>query len=393
MKDEVTPPSMLTERLDIKVFEELHNRCGKVIQRVRERMLAPLAKKVAPRFPASQVAEMLGLDLKQFDYRIKKGELPAGEMSTGRRRFLSVAEARQASRVVRKKRLRPADAEAVVVCIANFKGGVTKTTTAVTLAQGLALRGHKVLLIDADPQGSATSLFGILPELEVDEDETILPLCRGERESVDYAIRSTYWDGIDLIPAVSDLFGAEFDLPSRQLTSKGFEFWNVLHHGIDNARLNYDVIIIDTPPALSYITINALMAADGIVMPLPPNALDFLSSGQFWGLVSSLTNQLQHHGSRKSFDFIDVVLSKVNPADTATPVVREWIKGAYADKVLGVEIPATASAGSAAAQFGTVYDQPRRKATQAYDQFVELIEDQLNFAWLRQLSSNVKEAA
>ena len=107
MKDEVTLPSMLTERLDIKVFEELHNRCGKVIQRVRERMLAPLAKKVAPRFPASQVAEMLGLDLKQFDYRIKKGELPAGEMSTGRRRFLSVAEARQASRVVRKKRLNP----------------------------------------------------------------------------------------------------------------------------------------------------------------------------------------------------------------------------------------------------------------------------------------------
>jgi chromosome partitioning protein len=378
--------SALPETISIEAFEELHRRCQKVVGRVRDRMLAPVAAKVAPKLSSSQVAALVGMDLKQVDYRAKKGDLPSGEVTAGRRRLFSVSDARGWSQALRKQRLRPEGAEAVTICVANFKGGVSKTTTSVTLAQGLALRGHKVLLIDADPQGSATTLFGILPELEVEEDQTIAMLCRGEQESIEYAIRGTYWDGIDLVPAVSDLFSAEFDLPSRQIHSKNFQFWNVLHHGIDNARLNYDVIVIDTPPALSYISINALMACDGVVMPLPPNALDFLSSSQFWGLVSTVTGGLQRAGASKTFEFVDVVLSKVDPDDTATPIVRDWIKAAYADKVMGVEIPLTASAGSAAAEFGTVYDQPRKRATAAYDKLVELIEDQVNFAWQRQIA-------
>jgi chromosome partitioning protein len=195
------------------------------------------------------------------------------------------------------------------------------------------------------------------------------------------------------LPGVSGLFSAEFDLPARQMSTRNFEFWNVLHNGIDNARLNYDVIIIDTPPALSYITINALMAADGIVMPLPPNALDFLSSSQFWGLVSVLTQGLQKHGATKQYDFIDVVLSKVDPDDAATPVVREWITAAYGEKVVSAEIPWTGTAGSASAEFGTVYDQPRKRATQAYDRLVELVEEQIGAAWMRQLAAQTREQA
>ena len=142
---------------------------------------------------------------------------------------------------------------------------------------GLSIRGHKVLVIDCDPQGSLTTLFGILPDAEVEAEHTILPLCLGEQESVEYAIRSTYWDGIDLIPATSVLFSAEFALPGRQRDEgQRFQFWNVLHYGIEQARQTYDVIIIDTPPALSYVTINAMMAADGIITPLPPNALNLI---------------------------------------------------------------------------------------------------------------------
>lgn len=85
--------------------------------------------------------------------------------------------------------------------IANFKGGVGKTATAVTLAQGMSLLGHKVLVIDIDPQGSLTTLFGILPDSEVEEEDTILPLVMGAETSIRYAIRPTYWDGIDLVPA------------------------------------------------------------------------------------------------------------------------------------------------------------------------------------------------
>ena len=379
--------------ISIATFAEISARCTKVVDRVRKAMLAPTAIKKSPVFHTAYLAAINGLDAKQVDYRAKKGDLPAGQISdVGRRRIFTLEETRAWSKELRRAKLRPANAEAVTIVAANFKGGVTKTTTAVTLAQGLSMRGHNVLMIDCDPQGSATTLFGILPEMEIEEDQTILPLCRGTEESIEYAIRPTYWEGIDLVPAVSDLFSAEFDLPARQMTAKNFEFWNVLHNGIDNARLKYDVIIIDTPPALSYITTNALMAADGIIMPLPPSALDFLSSAQFWSLVSTLTRSLEVHGASKQFDFIDVLLSKVDPEDNATPVVREWIAAAYMEKVMAVEIPKTLTAGSASAEFGTVYDQPRKRATQAYDRFVELVEEQIGAAWLRQLAAQ-KEAA
>lgn len=376
--------------ISIDDFQEISARAGAVVERVREAMLAPYGKKAAPTFSSATVSALTGLDIKQVDYRTKKGDLPAGSIPpTTRRRVFSLPEVRQWCKAIRGPKLKPVGGEAVTLVVANFKGGVTKTSTAMALAQGLALRGHRALLIDADAQASATSLFGLVPEVDIEDKETLLPLCRGDQESIEYAIRQTYWDGLDLVPACAGLFGAEFELPARQMNSRrdqAFEFWNVLHNGIDQARLDYDVIIIDTPPALSYLTINALMAADGVLMPLPPSALDFLSSTQFWGLVSSLTEGLKRHGARKEFDFIDVVLSKVDPDDASAPVVREWIAGAYGEKVVSVEIPKTSTAGSASAEFGTVYDQHRKVATKAYDRLVELVEEQIGAAWLRQIA-------
>ena len=370
-------------------------RAKKILAKVRKAMLAPNAQKEPPHFSPAQLGTLVNLDTRQIDYRAKKGgSLPAGGLNAaGTRREFSLSDVRKWTRELRTSQMRPAGAEAVTIAVANFKGGVTKTTTAVTLAQGLSIRGHKVLVIDCDPQGSLTTLFGILPDAEVEAEHTILPLCLGEQESVEYAIRSTYWDGIDLIPATSVLFSAEFSLPGRQRDEgQGFQFWNVLHYGIEQARQTYDVIIIDTPPALSYVTINAMMAADGIITPLPPNALDFASSVQFWDLFYDLTKELVARGKSKRFEFVDVLLSKVDAGDIATNVVREWISAAYGSKVLPIEIPKTATAASASAEFGSIYDMKPgsagtrtiKRAVDAYDQFVEIIEGQMVSAWLRQ---------
>jgi chromosome partitioning protein len=380
------------ELADIGIQAE---RAKKILAKVRKAMLAPNVQKEPPHFSPAQLGNLVNLDTRQVDYRAKKGgTLPAGGLnSAGTRREFSLADVRAWTRELRTGRMRPPGAEAITVAVANFKGGVTKTTTAVTLAQGLSIRGHKVLVIDCDPQGSLTTLFGILPDAEVQAEHTILPLCLGEEESVEYAIRSTYWDGIDLIPATSVLFSAEFALPGRQRDEgQGFQFWNVLHYGIEQARQNYDVIVIDTPPALSYVTINAMMAADGIITPLPPNALDFASSVQFWDLFYDLTKELVARGKSKRFEFVDVLLSKVDASDIATNVVREWISAAYGSKVLPIEIPKTSTAASASAEFGSIYDMKPgsagsrtiKRAVDAYDQFVDIVEAQVVSAWLRQ---------
>jgi chromosome partitioning protein len=290
--------------------------------------------------------------------------------------------------------LRPEGAEAITISIGNFKGGVSKTTTAVTLAQGLSLLGHKVLVIDTDPQGSMTTLFGILPDTEVEEQDTILPLALGTETSIRYAIRSSYWEGIDLVAAAPILFGAEFALPARQTKENGFEFWRVLDLGIDDVRGEYDVIIIDTPPALSYTTINAFIASNGIIIPLPPNALDFASATQFWSLFSDLTTSLlTERGLTKEFDFINVLLARVDATDGASNIVRQWIGQTYAEKVLPVEIPKTTVTGVSAAEFGTVYDVAKydgsaktfKRAKEAYDNFVGHIEGAIESAWAKQI--------
>ncbi len=362
-----------------------------VVQQVRGSMLAPSERKAAPTFSSAQLAELCGVDLPRLNYLIKKGGLPTGEKAGTNRREWSLAETRLCVRTLKPKSLRnPKLAAGVCVTVANFKGGVSKTTTAAALAQGLSLRGHKVLVVDTDPQGSLTTLFGILPDTEVSEEQTILPLCSGQSDSIMSAIQPTYWDGIDLVAAAPVLFNAEFLLPSRQAGDQEFSFWRVLDNGLDEARNEYDVIVIDTPPSLSYITINALMAAQGVVMPLPPNTLDFASSAQFWNLFTEVCGDLfKARGDDKKFHFVDVLLSRVDRQDAVSAAVREWIISAYGSKVLPVEIPKTAIAGIASTKFGTVYDMSAsnaqvktlKRARDAYDQFVDHIEMQVASVW------------
>lgn len=371
------------------------SRIAAMMVQIRATMLSPTSKKKAPSVGSAQLAQMCGVDKSRIAYRLTKGGLPEGTM-VGNRREWTMEEARHWVRELRSVHMRPQEAVGTTVTVANFKGGVAKTTTAVTLAQGLSMRGHRVLLIDLDPQGSATTLFGVLPDADVEDRDTTLPLFVGDEEDVCYAIRKSYWPGIDIIGASPLLFGAEFALPARQAKDPGFEFWRCLDRGLDQARLDYDVIVIDTPPSLSYVTINALMAADGVLMPLPPSALDFASSAQFWDLFSDLCNQLiLSRGKNKIFEFIDVLLSRVESSDSASSVVRQWVMEGYGDKVLPIEIPKTSVAATASAEFGTVFDLPRGamnsktfgRARDAYERMCELLEQQIEAVWASQRHS------
>lgn len=385
------------DEITLQDVNEQAQRVTDVVNRIRAAMLAPESRKTPPVFSTAQLMTLTGLDKHKVDVRIRRGDLPNGRLTpSGARREFSLAEARAWVREYRANELRPAGTSAMTVTIGNFKGGVTKTTTAATLAQGLSLAGHRVLVVDCDPQGSLTTLFGILPDSEVEERDTVMPLFAGVESDIGYAIKPTYWNGIDLVAAAPLLFSAEFQLPARQMKDRSFEFWNVLDLGLDTARENYDFIIIDTPPSLSYTTINALMAANGIIMPLPPNALDFASSAQFWNLFSDLTNTLiVERGGSKKFSFIDIVPTKVESTDQTSLTVKRWMSAAYGDKLVPVEIPKTAAANTSAAEFGTVYDTVKnasartfRRASDAYDRLVELVEDQAQIFWNKQIAED-----
>ena len=384
-------------KIDMQRIESIAIRATAMVEQVRSRLLAPKSRKISPTYSTAQLAALCGVDKAHVAYRLTKGDLPTGRLTpSGAKREFTLPELRAWTRAYRADRMRPIGRQAVAITVGNFKGGVAKTTSAMVLAQGLSIRGHRVLAIDTDPQGSLTTLHGLLPEAEISEEMTIAPLCDGREKDIRYAIRSTYWDGIDLVAAAPLLFSAEFALPARQLREPKARFWNVLHAGLQPIRDLYDVIVIDTPPSLSYVTINALWAANGIVLPVVPSGLDFASSAQFWSLLAELGGSLDERDVQgKTFDFLHVLLSRVDANDLAAPAVRQWIQATYGEYMLPVEIPKTNVTSNKAAEFATVYDVQRyegaaktyKRAADAYDRFVELVEQSVFESWRLPLSS------
>jgi chromosome partitioning protein len=217
---------------------------------------------------------------------------------------------------------RPAGLPAKIAAVANFKGGVGKTSTAAHLAMSAALDGYKVLVVDLDSQGSMTSIFG---GRVADEWQTVFPLLarhygeylreenrrridRGEApqgldETLDDALKlsagdlvqRTHWPNIDLIGAQLDLYWAEFQIPVWRMASRGWKLWEALGARLeaDGVLEAYDLVILDTPPALGYLTINALAAADILLVPLGASFLEFDSTGRFFDMLHATFSSIE----------------------------------------------------------------------------------------------------
>jgi chromosome partitioning protein len=387
----------LNRRISIQQMGSFADSLLILMNEIREQMLAPRPRKKAPAFTSAQVAVMCGIDRARLNYVVSglkeadkaEDEYLLGTMA-GKSRMFSLAAAQEWVRRESTIVQRPIDVLGEVVVVANFKGGSTKTTTAMSLAQGLTMRGRTVLVVDLDPQASLTELCGMYAEQDVDEGDTVLPLIFGDDDNLGYAVKETYWSNLYVIPAATPISGAEFAIPRKVLENRKFPFWRIIGDGLQPLREHFDYIIIDTSPSMSYLTINGLMAANAMVMPLVPESLDFISSTQFWGLFSDLCRSFANLEPNKAFDFVSVLLSKVDNGPTsAAPIVRSWSQRAYGDWLLPVEIPASSVVGSEALEFSTIYDieswsggkKTLDRIRDPFDQFVRLFDEEFSVKW------------
>lgn len=329
-----------------------------LINQLRDLAFEPQKEKqLLKRYSISQMAEMVGKTPTSIRRAEAAGDLPKPTMSAqGRRTGYTLAEVNRARDFFGVVPGRAEDEEPIRMAFQNFKGGVGKSTLCTHFSQYLAQQGHRVLVIDCDSQASTTTTFGIRPDLDLDDEDTLLPFFDGTETSLDYAIRSTYWDRLDIIPANLGLYSAEYELAAKAGTA-GPNWIDLLNTGIATVEDGYDVIIMDPPPALGMISLNVARSANALIVPTPPAMYDFHSTVTFFRMMEEvLTTVEEHIDEPVNYKFMKLLISKYDPNKSAQEFVVKMMGEHYTRHILKAAIKNSAEIDNAGADWRTVYE-------------------------------------
>lgn len=232
-----------------------------------------------------------------------------------------------------------------IISFANQKGGVGKTTSAVNIAASLGILGYKVLVIDLDPQGNATSGVGVMKK---SLKSTTFDLLINDASLKDVVLKTKY-DNLDVIPTHTTLARAEYELGDTE------EGECVLKKKLEEAKSLYDYIIIDCPPSLGMLTVNAMTASDGVVIPMQCEffALEGLSQ-----LMFTISRIKQHYNKNLNVTGILITMHN-NRLILSTQVIHELRKH-YADKLFETTISRNVKVSEAPGFGAPVYYHEKR---------------------------------
>jgi len=392
--------SMTGARRIDEIIQQNADRLAVALENHMRTSFMPDARKELRPFTSAESAEFLGMDPARLRKLHFDDKIPEVAMDSRGRRLYSganIVEIRRVLETLSRKvgQFLPGrrdDDRIQVIAVANYKGGSSKTTTAIHLAQRLALRGYRVLAIDIDPQGSLTTMFGYTPETEFQSGGNIYDAIRyDDPVPMQEVIRKTYFPNLDL--AASGLVLAEFEHETPRALNERREpmFFKRLGLAIDQVEADYDVVVIDCPPQLGFLTMSALIAATTVLITVIPSMLDIASMNQFLQMTAGLLNVVSNHGASLEYDHLKFLITRFEPSDGPQAQMAGFLRALFTDQVMTNTFLKSTAVSDAGLTQQTLYEVDRSEFNRnTYDRAVESInsvvgemEELIQAAWGR----------
>lgn len=359
------------------------------LQLLRERLFPPSSQKMLKTFTSGEAAQLIGVSDGYLRQLSLDGKGPSPEVSQTGRRSYSLTQIRELRQYMAS--IKPKDAltylpwrqrgeKLQTIAVANFKGGSAKTTTSIYLAQYLALQGYRVLAVDLDPQASLSSMLGVQPEFDLAEGDTLNgAICYDERRRpLKDIIRKTYFAGLDLVPGNLELMEFEHETPKALLERKSSNseiFFRRVGVALAEVEADYDIVVIDCPPQLGYLTLGAVCAATSLLITVHPQMVDVASMSQFLLMTSDLLSVVRNAGGDLNHDFIRYVVTRHEPHDGPQAQIVALLRSLFGDEVLAATVLKSTAIADAGLTKQTLYEIERGQVRRStFDRAIESLD-------------------